>query len=102
MPERSEWLVAEGERSVTLGIVTSSVMRLKDAKIGFLGSCFRVFQTLFFEVVGIPGVALTLNPRLRALGLPPKCVQPFRLDTLHAINRITIKVMPNNRGAAAY
>ena len=46
-------------------------MRLKDAKIGFLGSCFRVFQTLFFVDVGVPGVALTLNPRLKALGLSP-------------------------------
>ena len=76
-------------------------MRLKTANITCLGDNFRVIQTLFFEVVGIPGVALMLNPRLRALGLPPKCVQPFRLDTLHAINRITIKVMPSNRGAAA-
>ena len=35
------------ERSETLGIVTSSVMRLKDAKIGFFGGNIRVFQTLF-------------------------------------------------------
>ena len=62
MPERSEWLVAEGERSVTLGIVTSSVMRLKDAKIGFLGDNIRVLQTLFFVDVGVPGVALRLPP----------------------------------------
>ena len=60
------------ERSVTLGIVTSSVMRLKDAKIGFLGDNIRVLQTLFFVDVGVPGVALTLNPRLRALGHRPR------------------------------
>ena len=58
------------ERSETLGIVTPTIMRLKDAKIGFLGGCFRVLQTLFMGA-GIPGVALTLNPRLRALGLTP-------------------------------
>ena len=46
-------------------------MRLKDAKIGFLGDCFRVLQTLFLGA-DIPGVALTLNPRLRALGLRPR------------------------------
>ena len=36
------------ERSETLGIVAPTMMRLKDAKIGFLGGCFRVCQTLFF------------------------------------------------------
>ena len=36
------------EQSETLGIVAPTMMRLKDAKIGFLGGCFRVFQTLFF------------------------------------------------------
>ena len=60
------------QRSVTLGIVTPSIMRLKDAKIGFLGGNIRVFQTLFFVDVGVLGVALTLNPRLRALGLRPR------------------------------
>ena len=47
-------------------------MRLNDAKIGFLGDNIRVLQTLFFVDVGVPGVALTLNPRLRALGLRPR------------------------------
>ncbi len=70
MPERSEWLVAEGERSVTLGIMPPHHYA-KNANITFLGICFRVLQTLFFLVAGIPGVALTLNPRLRALGLKP-------------------------------
>ena len=60
------------ERSETLGIVAPTMMRLKDAKIGFLGNCFRVFQTLFFVDVGFPGVALSLNPRLRALVLRPR------------------------------
>ena len=30
------------EQSETLGIVAPTMMRLKDAKIGFLGGCFRV------------------------------------------------------------
>ena len=71
MPKRSEWLVAEGERSVTLGIMPPHHYA-KNANITFLGICFRVLQTLFFLVAGIPGVALTLNPRLRALGLRPR------------------------------
>ena len=71
MPERSEWLVAEGVAKRNPRYRNISVMRLKDAKIGFLCSCFRVFQTLFFVDVGVPGVALTLNPRLKALGLSP-------------------------------
>ena len=62
MPERSEWLVAEGERSVTLGIVTPTMMRLKDAKIGFHGGCFRVFQTLFFMGHVFRGLRYRLTP----------------------------------------
>ncbi len=79
-------------------------MRLKDAKIGFLGDNIRVFQTLSLEAC-VPGVALTLNPRLQALGLSPSA---FNLSgwipTRHKIasnNRITAKVMPTNRGKAA-
>ena len=46
-------------------------MRLKDAKIGFLGGNIRVFRTLSEGSYG-SGVAMTLNPRLRALGLRPR------------------------------
>ena len=92
MPERSEWLLAEGERSVTLGIMTPHLMRLKDAKTVAKEADIRVLQTLFLGMVGIPGVALTLHPRLRALGLKPSAFNlsgwiPSRL-IIAANNRI--------------
>ena len=49
----------------------SKEKRLTDAKAAAEEADFRVFQTLFFVDVGVPGVALTLNPRLKALGLSP-------------------------------
>ena len=67
MPERSEWLVAEGGAKRNPRYHNAH-QDAKNAKITCLGDNFRVIQTLFFEVVGIPGGALTLNPRLRALG----------------------------------
>ena len=70
MPERSEWLVAGVERSVTLGIVTPNHYA-KNANITFNGGCFRVLRFSLGDD-GFPGVALTLNPRLRALGLRPR------------------------------
>ena len=52
-------------------------MRLKDAKIGFLGGCFRVLQTLFMRMSIFRGPAN--STRAIALG-----IQPFRLDTIDA------------------
>ena len=71
MPERSEWLVAEGgaKRNPRYHDAHHNA---KNANIGFLGNRFRVLQTLFLGGDGFPGVALTLNPRLRALGLRPR------------------------------
>ena len=47
-PERSEWLVAEGERSVTLGIMPPHHYAFeKNANITCFGGRFRVIQTLF-------------------------------------------------------
>ena len=68
MPERSEWLLAGGvaKRNPRYH---SAHQDAKNAKIGFLVDCFRVF--LFSGMFSIPWVALTLNPRLRALGLKP-------------------------------
>ena len=58
-------------------------MRLKDAKIGFLGGCFRVLQTLFLGGRYSGGCANATPPatstRANALG-----IQPFRLDTFGA------------------
>ena len=59
----------------------------------------------FPVVPRVPGVALTLNPRLRALGLKPSAfnlsgwIPPQPITA--ANNRITAKVMPTNRGKAA-
>ena len=46
-PERSEWLVAGGVAKRNPRFHDPTIMRLKDANIGFLGDNFRVFQTLF-------------------------------------------------------
>ena len=56
------------KRSETLGIVPPH-HNAKNANIGFLGYNIRVIR--FSLVVGVPGVALTLHPRLRALRLKP-------------------------------
>ena len=56
MPERSEWLVAEGVAKRNLGIVTPTIMRLKDAKIGFFGDNIRVLQTLFMGMMVFRGL----------------------------------------------
>ena len=49
MPERSEWLVAEGgaKRNPRYHDAHHNA---KNAKIGFHGNRFRVFQTLFLGV----------------------------------------------------
>ena len=46
MPERSEWLLAGGgaKRNPRYRATNHDA---KNANIGFLGVCFRVFQTLF-------------------------------------------------------
>ena len=55
MPERSEWLLAEG------GVKRNPRYRAtnhdaKNANIGFLGVCFRVFQTLFLWMTVFRGL----------------------------------------------
>ena len=58
-------------------------MRLKDAKIGFFGDCFRVLQTLFMGMTIFRGFRLAPPPAksTRAIALG---IQPFRLDTFDA------------------
>ena len=68
------------------------MMRLKDAKFGFIGDNFRVLQTLFPGAATVPGVALTLNPRLKALGLKPSA---FNLQVAYHRRH-------NIRGASTY
>ena len=98
MPERSEWLLAGGvaKRNPRYH---SAHQDAKNAKIGFLVDCFRVF--LFSGMFSIPWVALTLNPRLRALGLKPSAFNLSGWIPPHTNNRITAKVMPTNRNAVA-
>ena len=101
MPERSEWLVAGGgaKRNPRYHNAHQDAFEERENRL----PC-RLFSRLsgaFLDYDGIPGVALTLNPRLRALGLSPSAFN-LRLDTLHTNNRIAIKAMPNNRGNAAY
>ena len=79
MPEQSEWLLAVGERSVTLGIITPALMR----RTRISASSATAFASFAFHVVaGIPGVALKLNTRLRALGLSPSAYNLFRFERI--------------------
>ena len=97
MPERSEWLVAEG--------VAKRNPRYRDAPPLCEERENRQPQQLlsrlsdaFLYGACIPGVALTLNPRLRALGLRPRHstfqVGHLAYQKTAANNRITAKVMP--------
>ena len=78
-PEQSEWLLAEGvaERNPRYNLTHHDA---KNANIGFLGSGFRVFQTLFFCGYCSWGCAIAppqaKSTRAKALG-----IQPFRLVT---------------------
>ena len=68
MPERSEWLVAEvgAKRNPRY---RDAHYNAKNANITCFGGRFRVLAFLGDD--GIPGVTLTLHPRLRALWLSP-------------------------------
>ena len=82
MPERSEWLVAEGAAKRNPRY-RATHHYAKNANIGFLGDNIRVIQTLFFGGRCSGGVALTLHPRLRALGLKPSAFNLSGWDTSH-------------------
>ena len=80
------------------------MMRLKNANSGNLGDNIRVFQTLFFENRHSGGYA-DAPPPAKSTRASPSAFNlsgwiPPRL-IIAAINRITTKVMPINRGAAA-
>ena len=99
MPERSEWLVAEGgaKRNPRYRDAHQDAFEERENRL----PC-RLFSRLsdaFLDDDGIPGVALTLNPRLRALGLKPSAFNLSGWIPLHTNNRIT-EVMPYNRGKA--
>ena len=56
------------------------MMRLKNANIGFLGSDFRVLQTLFFWGYCSWGCAIA-PPQAKSTRAIALGIQPFRLDT---------------------
>ena len=80
MPERSEWLVAEGGAKRNPRY-SDTPHNAKNANIGNLGDNIRVFQTLFFENRHSGGCAIAPPPAksTRAIALG---IQPFRLDTI--------------------
>ena len=71
MPWRSEWLLAGGGAKRNPRYHDAHHYA-KNANITCFGGRFRVLQTLFWGDDGFPGVALTLNPRLKALRLRPR------------------------------
>ncbi len=79
MPERSEWLLAEGvaERNPRY---RDALFDAKNANIGFLGSDFRVLQTLFFWGYCSWGCAIA-PPQAKSTRAIALGIQPFRLDT---------------------
>ena len=61
MPERSEWLLAGGgaKRNPRYRATNHDA---KNANIGFLGCCFRVFQTLFLWMTVSRGLRCRSTP----------------------------------------
>ena len=105
MPERSEWLVAEGGAKRNPRYHDTCHYAFEGREYHLLWRPFSRPPDAFLGDDGFPGVALTLNPRLRALRLRPRH-STFQVGYLpHLIiaanNRITTKVMPPNRGNAA-
>ena len=78
-PERSEWLVAEGVAKRNPRY-RDALFDAKNANIGFLGSGFRVFQTLFFWGYCSWGCAIA-PPQAKSTRAIALGIQPFRLDT---------------------
>ena len=71
MPERSEWLVAGGGAKRNPRYRGSHHDASERRENRLPRRLLSRPPDAFHEDVDIPGVALTLNPRLRALGLTP-------------------------------
>ena len=71
MPERSEWLVAEGgaKRNPRYHDAHHNAFEERENRLPW--QLISRPPDAFLRGAGIPGVALTLNPRLKALGLKP-------------------------------
>ena len=105
MPERSERLVAEGGAKRNPRYRNAHYYASERRENRLPWQLLSRLSDAFSMGAGVPGVALTLNARLRALGLRPRR-STFQVGYLpHLIiaanNRITAKVMPNNRRIAA-
>ena len=87
MPERSEWLLADGGAKRNPRYRDGSHVA-KDAKTVAKEADIRVLLA-FLLMVGIPWVALTLTPRLRLLGLSPSAFNLSGWIPSHTNNRIT-------------
>ena len=72
MPERSEWLVAGGVAKRNPRYRDDHHNAFEERENHLLWRLLSRPPDAFHEDVDIPGVALTLNPRLRALGLRPR------------------------------
>ena len=72
MPERSEWLVAEGGAKRNPRYRDAHCNAFEKREYHLLWRPFSRPPDAFLGDDGFPGVALTLNPRLRALGLRPR------------------------------
>ena len=72
MPERSEWLVAEGgaKRNPRYHDAHHNAFEERENRLPW--QLISRPPDAFLGGDGFPGVALTLNPRLRALGLRPR------------------------------
>ena len=71
MPERSEWLVAEGGAKRNPRYHATPPL-CEEREYHLLWRLFSRLSDAFLLMAYIPGVALSLNPRLRALGLRPR------------------------------
>ena len=72
MPERSEWLVAGGGAKRNPRYRDTRHYAFEKREYHLLWRPFSRPPDAFLGDDGFPGVALTLNPRLRALGLRPR------------------------------
>ena len=72
MPERSEWLLAGGvaKRNPRYRATHHYASERRENRLP--RRLFSRLSDAFLLMAYIPGVALTLNPRLRALGLRPR------------------------------
>ena len=71
MPERSEWLLAEGVAKRNPRYRNAHYYASERRENRLPWRLLSRLSDAFSMGAGVPGVALTLNPRLKALGLSP-------------------------------